>query len=85
MDFFERKQKSIYPKADSRNPWMGLDGKVCEDPIYWCRLHEVWLSEEDTSRKKCLSRLSANMMETRVCNCIERKSNNPFLYNKEEK
>ena len=79
MDFAEWKKKNAMHKADRRNPWMGLNGAICKDPVYWCRLHEVWLSEEDVAQKKCLSRLTANMMETRRCNCLVRKNNNPFL------
>ena len=79
MDFAEWKKKNASHKADHRNTWMGLNGVICKAPAYWCRLHEVWLSEEDVVRRKCRSRLTANMMETRRCNCLERKSNNPFL------
>lgn len=41
-----------YQKADSRNPRMGLNNRICKSPKYWCRLHEVWLSEEDVKRKQ---------------------------------
>ena len=27
-------------KADARNPYMGLDNKICTSPKYWCRLHQ---------------------------------------------
>lgn len=79
MDFAEWKKKNTMPKADTRNPWMGLDGKTCKDPVYWCRLHEVWLSEADVAKKKCLARMTYDMIGTRRCNCIERKRKNPFL------
>lgn len=84
MDFAEMKQKNTWAKANHRNPWMGLDGVVCERPAYWCRLHEVWLSEEDVAKKKCLSKLTYNMMETYQCKCLERKSDNPFLKRRSE-
>lgn len=81
MDFAEWKRKnSQFPKADSHNPWMGLDGKICEKPIYWCRMHEVWLSEDDVTRKNCFARLSADMLIQRRCNCLERKEKNPFIW-----
>ena len=79
MYFAKMKQNSPCPKADTRNPWMGLNGVVCKNPAYWCRMHEVWLSEEDVARKKCLARLTYDMIATRKCNCIERKHRNPFL------
>lgn len=70
---------SKFPKADYRNPWMGLDGKICVSPVYWCRLHEVWLSEEDVARKNCSARLTFDMIARKRCNCLEHKENNPFL------
>jgi hypothetical protein len=66
--------KRRYPRADTRNPLMGLDGIVCKDPVYWCRLHEVWLSEEDVKRKHCKDKLTYNMIATYRCNCLERKT-----------
>jgi hypothetical protein len=79
MDFNEIKKKRQWPKADVRNPWMGLDGVVCVDPVYWCRLHEVWLSSEDVNRKKCFAKQTYDMISTYRCNCLEEKSDNPFL------
>lgn len=80
MNFDDWKKKNANIKADARNPWMGLNGVICEDPVYWCRLHEVWLSKSDVEQKKCLSKLTPDMLGTRKCNCIERRENNPFLY-----
>lgn len=74
MDFAEWKKRSPMPKADTRNPRMGLNGVVCEHPAYWCRLHEVWLSEEDVERKRCRAKPTYDMIATRRCNCLERKS-----------
>ena len=62
-----------------KNPWMGFDGVICENPAYWCRLHQVWLSEDDVAKKKCLARMTPDMVGYRKCNCIERKESNPFL------
>lgn len=62
-----------YKKADARNPYMGLDNKICENPVYWCRLHEVWLSEKDAERKKCKAKLSYDMLDRRKCNCLVKK------------
>ena len=79
MDFVTMKKNCKWPKADTRNPWMGLDGIICANPAFWCRMHEVWLSEEDVAKKKCHTRLTYDMIATRKCNCLERKRNNPFL------
>ena len=79
MDFADFKKKNPFPKADTRNPWMGLNGKICKDPAYWCRLHQVWLSEADVKRKKCNAKLSFNMLATYKCKCQERRTENLFL------
>lgn len=79
MEFWERKRRSSMPKADTRNPWMGLNGLACSNPAYWCRMHEVWLSEEDVAKKRCYARLTADMFGYRRCNCLERREKNPFL------
>lgn len=42
-----------YRIADARSPNMGLGNKICKAPKYWCRLHQVWLSEKDVERKHC--------------------------------
>ena len=79
MDFTTMKRNRGFPKADTKNPWMGLNGVICENPAYWCRLHEVWLSEADVEKKHCLSRLTYDMIGTCRCNCIEPKPlRNPF-------
>lgn len=59
--------------ADSRNPYMGLNNKVCENPKYWCRLHQIWLSENDVKSKNCRSKLTFDMMSTYQCGNLERK------------
>lgn len=83
MDFQAWKNKHNNPKASFRDPWMGLDGIVCEKPVFWCRLHEVWLSEEDTVKKKCAARQTPDMLGVRRCNCLEKRDKNPFLLIKE--
>ena len=62
-----------YMIADERNPNMGLNNKICKDPKYWCRLHKVWLSEEDVERKHCKNKLDAYMIEHRRCYNLEKK------------
>lgn len=79
MDFAERKKKNPMPKACTASPWMGLDGKVCEKPVYWCRMHEIWLSEEDVAKKKCLAKPTYDLIGVRRCNCIEERKENPFI------
>lgn len=66
--------KEVYLTASKKYPLMGLDNKVCNNPKYWCRLHQVWLSEDDVKRKKCRNKHTFDMISTYRCNCLERKS-----------
>lgn len=79
--FFDMK-KYVMPKADHRQPWMGLNGKVCTAPEYWCRLHEVWLSEDDVVKKKCLARPTFDMRGTYRCTSIDAGRINPWVHDK---
>lgn len=74
MDFQTFKKNYGYPIADGRNPRMGLNGVVCKDPVYWCRLHEVWLSEEDVARKQCRAKPTHDMLGAFRCKCLEQKT-----------
>jgi len=60
-------------RADSSNPNMGLESTPCSNPVYWCPVHQVWLSEEDVKRKGCLAKTSADMLSTRVCRSLQKK------------
>ena len=62
-----------YKIADARNPKMGLNNKICKNPKYWCRLHQVWLSEKDVERKHCKSKPTIDMIDTRLCTNLVRK------------
>lgn len=66
-------RETQWKRADSRHPRMGLNNKICVDPQYWCRLHQVWLSEKDVEQKGCKRKITYNMMDVRVCNCLEKK------------
>ena len=63
--------------ADERNPIMGLDNKNCRYPKYWCRLHQVWLSEEDVIKKQCRHKPSLDLHHYNICSDLE--ENNPRL------
>lgn len=68
-----------YLKADQRVPNMGLENKICENPKYWCRKHQVWMSEEDVEKKGCKCKLSADMMSTKRCGNLEEKDYDAWL------
>ena len=64
-----------YKIADARNTNMGLNNKPCNDPKYWCRLHQVWLSESDVKRKHCKERPTMDMIGTILCtNLVEKNT-----------
>ena len=63
-----------YKISDARNRNMGLNNMTCKDPKYWCRLHQVWLSEKDAEHKKCNNKTDIYMIDTRRClNLVENK------------
>lgn len=64
-----------YLTANTKNPYMGLNNKICKNPTYWCRLHQVWLSEEDVKRKKCKNKPTFDMIGFHRCGCLERRNN----------
>lgn len=60
-------------KADTRNPFMGLNNKVCEKPKYLCRLHQVWLSVDDVKRKRCANKPTWDMIGVRLCTNLSKR------------
>lgn len=62
-----------YLIADRKNPFMGLDNKICKNPTYWCRLHQVWLSEADVKRRKYRKKPDFDMRGVHRCGNLERK------------
>ena len=64
-----------YKIADARNPNMGLNNKICKNPKYWFRLHQVWLSESDVESKHCKEKPTMDMIGTRLCtNLVEKNT-----------
>lgn len=61
----------MFKKAIKGIVFMGLNNKKCKKPAYWCPIHEVYLSKED-AEKRCLRKMSYDMMEYRVCNRLEK-------------
>ena len=57
----------MFTRADAKNPYMGLNNTICQNPAYWCRLHEVWLSPEDVIKKKCRNKPTFDLIGTYEC------------------
>ncbi len=68
-----RRVKIDYMVANKRNQFMGLNNKVCRNLKYWCRLHQVWLSENDVKRKRCRNKADFDMIGVHGCGNLERK------------
>lgn len=68
-----KRKNETWQIANQKNPRMGLNNKICIDPQYWCRLHQVWLSEKDVEQKGCKRKMTYDMIGTYVCNCLEKK------------
>ena len=60
-----------YQKAIRGKNYMGLKNKICKNPRYWCRCHQVYLSEEDVQRKHCKAKLSFDMIGRERCYQLE--------------
>lgn len=47
--------------------YIGLDGKKCENPVFFCKSHQVYLSEKDANEKKCFHKPTFDMISTVKC------------------
>lgn len=64
----------VIDKNVVRPNYIGLSGEECLTPAFWCRLHQVWLSDKDVIKKKCLEKPTFDMIGTYTCHCIELKN-----------
>ena len=70
---------NIYKEAnEAGNPKGGLNNTICENPAYWCKSHQVWLTEEDVERKKCTCRPTFDMIGVEKCNSLTPVSEMPM-------
>lgn len=51
--------------------YIGLYGKKVKNPVYYCRSHNIYLTEEDVKLKKCLCKPTADMISTQRCKWLE--------------
>lgn len=61
-----------YKKAIKGKSFIGLDGNICEKPKYWCRLHQVYLSEGDVIKKHCKCKYSFDMISAEMRGDLEK-------------
>ena len=47
--------------------YIGLYGKKIENPVFYCRSHEVFLASEDLEHKKCLCKPTKDMISAQKC------------------
>jgi hypothetical protein len=60
--------------------YIGLFNKECENPAYYCRCHNVFLSAEDAEFKQCLHKPTKDLVGITRCPYISTLDE----YNKEE-
>lgn len=60
-------QPMTFQGANIKNPNMGLDNKICNNPKYWCTAHEIWLFEQDAIDKGCFNKMTFDMLSVRRC------------------
>lgn len=51
----------------SQTTYPGLNNKPCTEPKYYCRSHQVFLSDEDVATKKCMCKPTFDMLSTHPC------------------
>ena len=51
----------------SQTTYIGLNNKPCADPKYYCRSHQVFLSDDDIVTKKCMCKPTFDMLTTHPC------------------
>ena len=61
----------MYQKAIKNKLYMGLDNKICTSPRYWCRLHEIYLSQKDMERRNCKGKPTFDMIGVEKCRNLE--------------
>lgn len=56
--------------GNTQNVYIGLNNTVCENPVYFCKSHLVYLSAEDVEKKRCMNKPTFDMISTRPCNWL---------------
>ena len=51
--------------------YLGLFDKECSDPKFYCRCHNLFLSESDVEFKKCYHKPTKDMISEMVCPYIQ--------------
>ena len=49
---------------------MGLNNNECENPVYFCKCHKIYLSPADVKEKKCTHKLTQDMISYTTCNWL---------------
>lgn len=52
------------------NTYPGLNNQNCQNPKYYCKSHQVYLSDDDVRKKKCLAKMTPDMISTCRCNWL---------------
>ena len=57
-------------KTIEDNPAMGLNNKICQNRVYFCNYHKVYMSQEDVDKEGCQRRQTFDMMSTYKCSYL---------------
>ncbi|MDO4301563.1 MAG: hypothetical protein Q4D26_09270 [Clostridia bacterium] len=57
-------------KTKQDHPKMGLNNKICENPVAYCKSHQVYLSDADVTRKKCRRKPTTDLIGFNQCNWL---------------
>ena len=50
--------------------YIGLNNQICKNPTHYCKIHLVYLSDEDIKRKKCMCKPTFDMIGTTSCRSL---------------
>lgn len=57
-------------KTKQDHPKMGLNNKICKNPVAYCKSKQVYLSESDIYNKKCRRKSTVDLIGFQRCNWL---------------
>lgn len=66
----QSKTFKIHNDLHGAGGYMGLNNQMCLDPKYYCKIHHVYLSDEDAANKKCMCKPTFDMIGTTRCKSL---------------
>lgn len=60
----------IIYKTIEYHPYMGLNNKICTNPVTYCHTHHIMLSKNDIANR-CAKKTTIDMIEFRKCKVLK--------------